>query len=99
MSDLILIATMRASSAAIAAAGSTTDQRCAECGERVLLSPSSQSLLRDRGAECRIECLECLRAKVDSGEVNLSDCAMAGPPDRIAEEIARAVPNPWRKRN
>ena len=98
MSNPILITSMRATTATLMADGSTHG-RCQDCGERVLLAPSSQDLIKQRPGECRVICMECLRQMVARGELTLASLGLAAPAERIASELATAVPNTWRERN
>ncbi|HEU0180340.1 MAG TPA: hypothetical protein VFV58_39390 [Blastocatellia bacterium] len=76
--------------------GSSFDRKCGECGAQVIVSPSSQRLLKKRTA-MPIICEQCwlaLGGLKPGDEVRLPD-----KPEVVAEEIRGAVPNNWSKRN
>ncbi len=74
---------MPLSQAAMVARNSTTDQKCSECGQRVLIAPSGQNFLKVNPYVPDPE---------DIGQ-------LAAPESEILAEAATAQPNMWRNRN
>jgi hypothetical protein len=80
---------------AITVRGSSFDRRCWTCGRRVMVSPSSQRLLRQR-PKLGILCGACFDKRPDAATATR---LLAAPPETIAEEYSTAIPNFWRRRN
>jgi hypothetical protein len=83
---------MPLSQAAMVARNSTTDQKCSECGQRVLIAPSGQNFLK-ANPDAAILCTACyVPDPEDIGQ-------LAAPEAEILAEAATAQPNMWRNRN
>jgi hypothetical protein len=76
--------------------GSVLDKFCNKCGERVMVAPSGQAMLRQH-PNAEIVCEVCFRA-INFGEQKV-EFKLASGIDQIANEIANAVPNTRRQRN
>lgn len=81
--------------AAMTAANSSFDRHCSRCGERVVIAPSGQRLLRERSM--KILCLSCAVRMAEElpegGEVTIQ------PAPGALDDLADVAPNMWRKRN
>lgn len=73
----------------LATPGSDYTHKCSACGERVVLAPSGQKLLREH-PDVTVLCIHCYRPK-DGDEFRITSAALA--------EFRTAVPNTWRNRN
>lgn len=90
--DDLLLVCMRAT-APFTVPGSDSSRSCSECGARVMIAPSGQSMLKAH-PRARLICVRCFRS-------NLRPEDVVGVPDLDAtlEEMQRAVPNLWKERN
>jgi hypothetical protein len=83
--------------AVLMAAGTTFDRACSQCKARVMVAPSGQRALA-RDPELVLLCVRCgfeAMSQCPDRTVHLATL----PLDDVAQEIASAQPNTWRKRN
>lgn len=74
--------------------GSSFAHSCHECGQRVMVAPSGQEILRE-DPTIQILCVPCMnRLFKPTDTVEPPD-----NPERIRQELRNIVPNLWRKRN
>ena len=70
--DTILICARVTSLVYLAIPGHSTDQRCKDCGEAVIIAPKGQRLLKEN-KEVKIMCYECFSKNYQGqGEVGLA---------------------------
>lgn len=81
--------------AEMAARGSVFDRSCSKCGERVMVAPSGQRMLKEIPG-LPIICMRCYYVAVRGREcVNI----WAAPMEEIERERRDAIPNMHRRRN
>jgi predicted RNA-binding Zn-ribbon protein involved in translation (DUF1610 family) len=83
--------------AELSVSGASFDRACSQCGARVMVAPSGRRALA-RDPELVLLCIRCgfeAMGQCPDRTVHLATL----PPDDIAQEIASAQPNIWRKRN
>ena len=73
--------------------GSVFNKTCSECGERVMVAPSGQELLKCH-PKAKILCTACFRPT--PGDIVQSAAKTMA---EIRAEVRAAHPNPWRNRN
>jgi hypothetical protein len=76
------------------AAGSVFDRFCHWCGERVMIAPSGQALLKTM-PELKIMCAVCFA----SMDADAEEILLPASIEELRREIATARPNTWRQRN
>jgi hypothetical protein len=77
------------------ALGSIFDRSCGTCGRKVMIAPSGQALLAAK-PNLQILCMACF--VVEAAKAGRADIYTADP-ERVAQEMATARPNPRRRRN
>ena len=74
--------------------GSALDQHCSKCGVRVMIAPSGQERLK-RNPEMQVMCLQCAMPLIqDTDKLEL-----ASSPETTVDELSKAVPNTYNRRN
>lgn len=75
--------------------GSIFTHHCTVCERLVMVAPSGQRALAERGDDLHIVCSPCFERRVKPGDI----VRPAGTPKEIADEVRHAQPNPHRSHN